>query len=88
MTLNELMEVYTGNACISIDGYCDEARYDYFTKPDKADEDSIGNNPNCYVPSCLVNEPWWEEVKDREVGRIVIIGGGTYLVELYIELKY
>lgn len=87
MTLNELMKVYAGNACITIDGYCDEAKYDYFTMPDEAEEDFSGDNPNYYIPNCLVNETWWAEVKDREVEQIVIIGGGMYSVELFIKLK-
>lgn len=33
MRLNELMKSYSGNACVSIDGYCEEAVYDYYSLP-------------------------------------------------------
>lgn len=87
MTLRELMEVYTGNACISIKGYCEEARYDYYTMPDETEEDFKGNNPNRYIPSCIAREEWWGEVKDKEIVKITVIGGGMYKVELRIWLK-
>lgn len=29
MTLEEFLQNYGGNACISIDGYCEEANYDF-----------------------------------------------------------
>ena len=32
MTLNDLMKVYTGNACMSIEGYCEEEEYDYYCR--------------------------------------------------------
>lgn len=31
MTLEEFLQNYGGNACISIDGYCEEANYDFWT---------------------------------------------------------
>lgn len=87
MTLKELMEVYTGNACLSIGGYCEEARYDYYTMPDEVEEDFKGNNPNHYIPRCLARESWYETVKNQEISRITVIGGGVYQTEMCIELK-
>ena len=97
MTLSEFLKNYGNNACISIDGYCEEARYDYVALPSwvETDEDMeefeaeelSGNNPNHYVPDCLFKEEWWDEVKDREVSHWNIIGGGIYKVELCITLK-
>lgn len=87
MKLKEFMALYYGNASISINGYCEEAEYDYYLLPEEEDEDFLGNNPNHYVPTCLALEPWWDEVKNREVSRFGIIGGGIYKVELYIRLE-
>lgn len=96
MTLSEFLKNYGNNACISIEGYCEEERYDYVALPSWVqDEDDMaefeaeelsGNNPNHYIPSCLFKEPWWDKVKDREVVHWNIIGGGMYKVELCIEL--
>lgn len=96
MTLSEFLKNYGNNACISIEGYCEEERYDYVALPSWVeDEDDMaefeaeelsGNNPNHYIPSCLFKEPWWDKVKDREVVHWNIIGGGIYKVELCIEL--
>lgn len=87
MTLRNFIKLYTGNACISIEGYCEEKRYDYYLKPSKDDEDFSGNNPNHYVPTCLAMESWWEEVKNRQVKSFGIIGGGTEPTELWITLE-
>lgn len=87
LTLYDFMSIYTGNACISIIGYCEEAEYDYFIMPSEEEEDFKGNNPNRYIPSCLARESWWGEVKDREITKITVIGGGMYKVELCIWLK-
>lgn len=96
MTLSEFLKNYGNNACISIEGYCEEERYDYVALPSWVqDEDDMaefeaeelsGNNPNHYISSCLFKEPWWDKVKDREVVHWNIIGGGMYKVELCIEL--
>lgn len=87
MKLSEVVEVYTGNALISIEGYCEEKRYDYYAMPSIEEEDFTGNNPNHYIPSCLAKESWYEEVKDKTIAKLSIIGGGRYPVELSIELK-
>lgn len=87
ITLNDFMSIYTGNSCISIDGYCEEMEYDYYIMPDEEEENFKGNNPNRYIPSCLARESWWGEVKDREIAKITVIGGGMYKVELCILLK-
>ena len=87
MKLKEFMALYHGNASISINGYCEEAEYDYYLLPDEDEEDFQRDNPNHYIPTCLALEPWWDDVKDREVERFGIIGGGCYKVELYIRLK-
>lgn len=86
MTLNDLLSIYTGNACISIDGYCEEVSYDYYTLPDEEEEDFSGNNRNHYIPTCLAREEWYKKIKDRKVKSMVIIGGESYEVELCIEL--
>ena len=80
MTLEEFLLKYGGNGCVSIEGYCEEASYDYYTEVDE-------DNPNNYKPTCIAKEPWWNEVKDREIKRWNIIGGGMYKVELWIDLE-
>ena len=35
----------------------------------------------------LKKEPWYAEIKNRKVKRIVTIGGGMYKVETCIELE-
>jgi hypothetical protein len=92
MRLNELMKSYSGNACVSIDGYCEEAVYDYYSLPlnewgDPVQDIFSGDNPNNYIPTCLAKEPWWKEIEDKEVERWCIIGGGMYKVELCINLQ-
>lgn len=87
MKLKEFMALYSGNASISINGYCEEEHYDYYLLPDEDEEDFSGDNPGHYIPTCLAREPWWDEVKDCEVERFGIIGGGCYKVELCIHLK-
>jgi hypothetical protein len=67
MRLEDFLESYGGNACISIQGYCEEENFD------------------CYTGLTL--EPWWDEIKDREITHWSIIGGGCYSVELCIELE-
>ena len=69
----------------SIDGYCEEKRYDYYTDVD--DDYLSDDNPNHYKPTCLARESWWNEVKDREIKSWNIIGGGCYQVELCIALE-
>lgn len=91
MTLTEFVKAYTGNACISIEGYCEEKEYDYYLLPrdewgDLDEEVFSGNNTNHYIPKCLEKEPWWGEVKDRGVDKFTIIGGGMDEVELCIIL--
>ena len=87
MTLRNFIKMYRGGATLSIKGYCEETRYDYYLLPDKDVEDFSGNNPNGYVPSCLAREPWWEEVKNRQVLQFGVIAGGTYTTELCIYLE-
>ena len=86
MTLEEFMALYCGHASISIKGYCEEKEYDYYLLPDEDEEDSLGHNPNRYVPTCLALEPWWNEVRNRKVARFGVIGGGNCEVEIYIVL--
>jgi hypothetical protein len=85
MTLEEFLQNYGGNACISIDGYCEEANYDFWT--DVKDWELSDNNPNHYKPTCIARESWWDKVKDREIKEWNIIGGGMYKVELWIDLE-
>ena len=85
MTLEEFLQNYGGNACISIDGYCEEANYDFWT--DVKDWELSDNNPNHYKPTCIARESWWEKVKDREIKNWNIIGGGMDKVELWINLE-
>ena len=78
-------EYYGGNECVSIEGYCEEKHYDSFRE---ADEWELSDdNPNHYKPTCIAEEPWWNEVKDREIKEWNIIGGGMYKVELWIDLE-
>ena len=81
MTLEEFLQNYGGNACISIDGYCEEANYDFWT--DVKDWELSDNNPNHYKPTCIARESWWDKVKDREIKNWNIIGGGMDKVELW-----
>ena len=54
----------------------------------EADEWELSDdNPNHYKPTCIAEEPWWNEVKDREIKEWNIIGGGMYKVELWIDLE-
>ena len=85
MTLEEFLQNYVGNACISIDGYCEEANYDFWT--DVKDWELSDNNPNHYKPTCIARESWWDKVKDREIKNWNIIGGGMDKVELWINLE-
>lgn len=87
MTLEEFLLKYGGNGCVSIEGYCEEASYDYYTEVD--DDNLSDDNPNHYKPklTCIAKEPWWNKVKDREIKRWNIIGGGMYKVELWIDLE-
>lgn len=85
MTLEEFLQNYGGNACISIDGYCEEANYDFWT--DVKDWELSDNNPNHYKPTCIARESWWNKVKDREIKNWNIIGGGMDKVELWINLE-
>lgn len=85
MILEDFLQNYGGNACISIDGYCEEESYDYFH--DVEDWELSDDNPNHYKPTCIARETWWNEVKDREIKSWNIIGGGCYPVELTITLE-
>lgn len=85
MTLEEFLQNYGGNACISIDGYCEEANYDFWT--DVKDWELSDNNQNHYKPTCIARESWWDKVKDREIKNWNIIGGGMDKVELWINLE-
>ena len=87
MTLRNFIKLYNGYASISIEGYCEEAEYDYYTLPDKDEVDFSADNPNHYIPSCLAMEPWWNKVKNRQVTGFAIIGGGMYKTELCIHLE-
>ena len=85
MTVEEFLQSYGGNKCVTIEGYCEEENYDYYTDVD--DYYLSDDNPNHYMPACITKEPWWNEVKNREIKNWNIIGGDMYKVELYIELK-
>ena len=85
MTLEEFLQNYGGNACISIDGYCEEANYDFWT--DVKDWELSDNNPTHYKPTCIARESWWDKVKDREIKNWNILGGGMDKVELWINLE-
>ena len=93
MTIEEFFSSYNGEAaCISIEQYCEEERYDYYAIPDwiKSEEELkeflAEYNPQLYTPSCLFMEPWWNDIKDREVQRWNIIGGSGYPMELTIKV--
>lgn len=56
MTVQEFLQNYGGNECVSIEGYCEEKHYDYFRE---ADEWELSDdNPNHYKPTCIAEEPW------------------------------
>lgn len=76
MTVQEFLQNYGGNECVSIEGYCEENEWEL-----------SDDNPNHYKPTCIAEEPWWNEVKDREIKEWNIIGGGMYKVELWIDLE-
>lgn len=97
MTVTEFFEGYErGSALITIGGYCEEKRYDYLSLSDWVEDDYdmkefekealSGNNPNHYIATCLFREPWWDKIKDCEIKKWGIIGGGMDPVELYIDL--
>lgn len=74
MTVEEFFENYGGgNACISIEGYCEEETYDYYHDVD--DELLSDDNPNHYKPTCLAREPWWNDVKDKKIEEWNVISG-------------
>lgn len=59
MTVQEFLQNYGGNECVSIEGYCEEKHYDYFRE---ADEWELSDdNPNHYKPTCIAEEPWWSQ---------------------------
>ena len=35
MTVEEFLQNYGGNECVSIEGYCEEASYDYYAEVDE-----------------------------------------------------
>ena len=35
MTVQEFLQNYGGNECVSIEGYCEEKHYDYFREADE-----------------------------------------------------
>ena len=76
MTVQEFLQNYGGNECVSIEGYCEEKHYDYFREADEWELSA--DNPNHYKPTCIAEEPWWNEVKDRKIKEWNIIGGGAY----------
>lgn len=96
MRLEKFLSCYGGHACISIAGYCEEERYDYYSVPewieDERDiEEFIKELSSVYIlddffQPCLFLEPWWAEIKDREIERWGILTGGKR-AELSIRLK-
>ncbi|WP_432628778.1 hypothetical protein [Brotaphodocola sp.] len=85
MTLEEFLQSYGGNVCISIDGYCEEENYDFWT--DVEDWRLSEDNSNHYKSTCIVRESWWNEVKDKEIESWNIIGGGIDKIELWVKLE-
>ena len=86
MTLKNFFKNYAGADLVSIDGYVEEGRYDYFKKVPKSWLSD--DNPNHYKPTTIVDAPWWDEVKNRQIKRWNIIGGyDRYPVEIVIELE-
>lgn len=88
ITLKDFVEIYGGGACyISIDGYCEEASFDYYSIPDNPEDALSNDNPNHHQPTCLQLASWFDEIKDRQVKRFNILGGGMYPLELSVELE-
>lgn len=76
MTLENFLRSYGGNACLTIDGFCEEKYYDFETDFEDGRFQVI------------TKESWWNEVKNKEVKFWNIIGGDCdYPVELTIELE-
>lgn len=73
MTLENFLKSYGGNACLTIDGFCEEKHYDFETDFEN------GN---------VTEESWWNEAKGKKIKFWNIIGGDSgYPVELIIELE-
>lgn len=85
MTLEDFLQGYGGNVCVSIEGYCEEESYDFYH--DVEDWELSGDNPNHREQTCIARESWWDEVKNRKIRLWNIIGGGVYKVELWIDLE-
>ena len=82
MTLEEFLQNYGGNACVSIEGYCEEACYDFYKDIRDERQYYIGDDL-----TCIADASWWDEVKDKEVTHWNIIRCGIYKLELCIRLK-
>ena len=87
ITLEDFIQLYDGSACLTIDGFCDEMRYDYYMVPDDPD-DLSADNPNHYQPTCLALEPWWPDVRFCYVKSFKVLpDDGCYSTELIIHLE-
>lgn len=85
MTVKEfLRNHFGGDACLSIQGYCEEEYYDYLREP--YEWELSDDKSNRYKSSYISEEPWWNEVKDMEIKEWTVLGGGMYEIELYIYL--
>lgn len=78
MTLENFLRSYGGGACLTIDGYCEEAFFHYWL-----------DISDCGISDYnIIKTPWWDEVRNRKVEFWNIIGGdASYPVELIIELE-
>lgn len=86
MKLRELLSVVDLKSCrITINGYCEEEKYDIACE-ENIDEcfDSKGNLLNI---DSIVFEPWWKEVRNKEVDRLYVRNDEDYENPVaYIEL--
>lgn len=88
MMLEDFLKLYNGNAVITIEGYCNEEHYDYVALPEWVEDDKdIEEFSGNYKSSCIFNESWWKEARDREVSFFSVIGGETHKAELFISLE-
>lgn len=80
MTLEEFLLNYGGNACISIDGYCEEETYDFFH--DVEDWELSDDNPNHYKPTCQMHTTFTKNSADSKMIGLSIHWSGQPLINL------
>lgn len=87
MTVRDFFEKTYGGSHITIKGYCEEERYDYYLLPVDEEVDFSGNNPRHYKPMCLEREEWFPEIENRKIKYWRVGKGERDQVEIYIILE-